>query len=188
MRKRNSIFKRIKNQIKSKLANRNNESKLKYLRAKGAIIGNGTLLNCNVGVLGSEPYLINIGEKCLFSSGVRCITHDGGVTVLNNLGFFNGTRMDRMARIKIGNNVYIGTGAMIMPGVTIGNNCIIGAGAIVTKDIPDDSVAVGIPAKRIKSIQQYYEDAKNKGQFYPTLLMSPKDKKEYLIKNVKHLD
>lgn len=51
---------------------------------------------------------------------------------------------------KIGNYVFIGTGAIILPKINIGNNVIIGAGAVVSKDLPDNCVAVGIPAKIIK--------------------------------------
>lgn len=53
---------------------------------------------------------------------------------------------------RIGNNVKLCTGAIVIGPVTIGNNCIIGAGAIVTKDIPDNSVVVGNPARIIKTI------------------------------------
>lgn len=52
--------------------------------------------------------------------------------------------------IKIGNNVWIGHGVYVMPGITIGDNSIIGAKAVVTKDIPSDSIAVGVPARVIK--------------------------------------
>lgn len=52
--------------------------------------------------------------------------------------------------IKIGNNVWIGEGVMIMPGVTIGDGCIIGAHSIVIKSIPDNTIAVGTPAKVVK--------------------------------------
>ena len=52
----------------------------------------------------------------------------------------------------IGNNVWIGSGANILPGVSIGDNSIIGAGSVVIKDIPANSVAVGIPAKVIKNL------------------------------------
>jgi len=51
---------------------------------------------------------------------------------------------------RIGKNVFIGTGAIILPKITIGKNVVIGAGSVVTKDIPDNCVAVGIPAKIIK--------------------------------------
>lgn len=56
--------------------------------------------------------------------------------------------------ITIGDNVWIGAGAIILDGVTIGNRCVIGAGSVVNKDIPEDSVAVGIPCKVVKSIKQ----------------------------------
>ena len=52
--------------------------------------------------------------------------------------------------IKIGNNVWIGEGVMIMPGVTIGDGCVIGAHSIVSKSIPNNSIAVGTPAKVVK--------------------------------------
>lgn len=66
-----------------------------------------------------------------------------------------------------------------MPGVTIGNNVIIGAGAIVTKDIPDNSVAVGIPAKPIETIEEYVE--KNKETFVYTKNLSYEEKKKVLL-------
>lgn len=54
------------------------------------------------------------------------------------------------AEVKIGNHVWIGTRAIIMKGVTIGDGAVIGAGAIVTKDVPANSIVVGVPAKVIK--------------------------------------
>lgn len=54
--------------------------------------------------------------------------------------------------INIGKNVWIGSSSVILPGVTIGNNAVIGAGSVVTKNIPENTVAVGIPAKVIKNI------------------------------------
>ena len=56
--------------------------------------------------------------------------------------------------ITVGDNVWIGAGVQIMPGITIGNNVVIGAGSIVTKDIPDNSVAVGNPCKVIREITE----------------------------------
>jgi maltose O-acetyltransferase len=53
--------------------------------------------------------------------------------------------------VSIGNDVWIGRRVIIMPGVTIGDGCVIGAGAVVTKDIPPYSVAVGVPARVVKS-------------------------------------
>ena len=79
----------------------------------------------------------------------------------------------------MGNNVHIGINSVIMPGVNIGDNCVIGCGAVVTKDIPDNSIAVGVPAKVIKSIDQYYIQHKECCDYVKHL--SETDKKKYLI-------
>ena len=55
--------------------------------------------------------------------------------------------------IKIGNSVWIGAGAIVLPGVTIGDRVVIGAGAVVNRDLPDDCVAVGNPARVIKRLE-----------------------------------
>ena len=57
-------------------------------------------------------------------------------------------------RVNIGKNVWIGSGSIILPGVTIGDNSIIGAGSVVTKNIAENSIAVGNPAKVIKTISE----------------------------------
>lgn len=171
--------------ISRKLANRNWDSKNAYLRKQGAKIGRNTRLNCTVDSFGTEPYLIEVGDNCLFAGNIHLITHDGGVVVLNNMDYFDGKKMDKISSIKIGNNVYIGFGAYVMPGVTIGDNVIIGAGAVVTKDIPSYSVAVGVPAKVVGDIDTYYNNALKKDILYETLGMSQKNKRKYFetIKN-----
>lgn len=65
--------------------------------------------------------------------------------------------------ITIGDNVWIGGNSVILPGVTIGNNAVIGAGSVVTKDVPDNAVAAGNPARVIRFITEddrkyYYKD------------------------------
>lgn len=164
-------------------ANLNYENKRQYLIKKGASIGKNTRMNCNVDSFGTEPYLIEVGEDCLFASGVRFITHDGGGKVLNTLNKFENKTMDIIAPIKIGNNVYIGMGAYILPGVSIGDNSIIGAGAVVSKSIPSNSVAVGVPAKVIETIDEYYSHTNNKGNLYETCLLNEDEKRIYFEKN-----
>ena len=56
--------------------------------------------------------------------------------------------------VHIGDNVWICTGALVLPGVTIGANSIIGAGSVVTKDIPPNSLAVGNPCKVIRELTE----------------------------------
>ena len=102
---------------------------------------------------GSEPYLIRIGSNVTITGGVIFETHDGGVGLFREE--FPGINV--FGRILVGNNVFIGHHAIIMPGVTIGDNVVIGAGSIVTRDIPAGVVAVGVPAKSVKSISEYKE-------------------------------
>ena len=59
------------------------------------------------------------------------------------------------ASIKIGNNCWLGAGVIVLPGVTIGDNTVIGAGSIVTKDIPDNVIAVGNPCKVLRPIGEH---------------------------------
>ena len=173
------IVKSLIQKVKFRLANRSSESKRRYLIEQGAEIGEGTLLVCTIDSFGSEPYLVRIGKNCGIAGEVKLITHDGGVRVLSNCGYFNGERRDIAAPIVVGDNVVIGHGAYVMPGVTIGNNVIIGAKALVTKDIPDNSVAVGMPAKVIKTLDEYYEGVASRGWFYPTSRMSREEKRAY---------
>lgn len=60
--------------------------------------------------------------------------------------------IEKALPIKIGNNVWIGANVTVLPGVTIGNGCVIGAGSVVSKDIEDNSIAVGVPCQVIKKI------------------------------------
>ena len=63
-------------------------------------------------------------------------------------------RLGQASKVRIGNDVWIGANVCILPGVTIGNNVIIGAGAVVNRDIPDNTMAVGVPARVIKEIEK----------------------------------
>lgn len=155
------------------------ENIIEFWKEKGMIIGE----NCEIyksASFGSEPYLIRIGNHVRINSGVNFVTHDGGAWVLREYLQDSGSeKIDIFGLIQIGNNVHIGTNAIIMPGVTIGNNCIIGCGAIVTKSIPDNSIAVGVPARVIETIDEYVE--KNKSRFEYTKYMHYDEKKKYLL-------
>lgn len=123
--------------------------------------------------------MVEIGNHVRINSNVTFITHDGGVWVLRKMDS-SLSDVDLFGKITVGDNVQISNNAMIMPGVTIGDNCIIGAGAIVTKDIPENSVAVGIPARVIETIDEYLE--KNREKLHHTKNMSLSEKKMYIKK------
>lgn len=150
--------------------------KTNLIKKIGVNIGEGCEVYQDVS-FGSEPYLITIGNNVRITKGVSFVTHDGGVWALRKMKLLEDA--DLFGRIIIGNNVHIGFNAIIMPGVTIGDNCVIGCGAVVTKDIPSNSIAVGVPARRIKSIYEYYE--KNKKYCDFTKHMNKYEKKRYLI-------
>lgn len=124
---------------------------LKYVKKIG--------INCDIKSLylygkiewGTEPWLITLGSNVHITDGVKFETHDGGTLIFRK----QISDLEITKPIVVGNNVYIGNNVIILPGVTIGNNVVIGAGAIVSKDIPNNSIAVGIPARVIKTTDEY---------------------------------
>ncbi len=96
-------------------------------------------------VLDEAP--VTIGDDCFIGPNVSIYTacHSTAPVTRN-------TRQEWALPVSIGNNVWIGGSVTILAGVTIGDNCTIGAGAVVTRDIPAGSIAVGNPAKVIKTI------------------------------------
>ena len=126
---------------------------VKYYRSIGVKIGKGTkIYSKESDIFSSEPWVVSIGENCHITAGVKFITHDGGTLILDPE---EGGDFVLVGDINVGNNVYFGLRSMIMPGITIGDNVIIGAGSIVTKDIPSNSIAVGIPARVISTKEKY---------------------------------
>ena len=109
-------------------------------------------------------------------------THDGGVWVLRHL-YPELSDIDCFSRVKIGDNCHIGLNATIMPGVTIGKNCIVGAGAVVTHDIPDNSVAVGVPARVIESVEEYRR--KSEGSFLHIKMMAWSEKRAAVEREIR---
>ena len=101
--------------------------------------------------------MIDIGDDVKITRGVTILTHGYDLAVLRNV--YDHT-LGSSGAVKIGNNVFIGVHSTILKGVTIGNNVIIGAGSLVNKDIPDNCVAAGVPAKVIMSLDDYYEKRK----------------------------
>lgn len=97
----------------------------------------------------SHCWLIEIGDNVTMAPRVHILCHDASTKQ-----FLNYTKV---GRVTIGNNVFIGAESVILPGVTVGNNVIIGANSTVTHDIPDNSVAIGSPAKVISTLDVYLD-------------------------------
>lgn len=123
---------------------------IKRLKKKGLVVGDD--FKCMSGVIidPSHCWHIKIGNNVTLAPRVHILAHDASTKV-----FLNYTRI---ANVTIGDNVFIGAGSIVLPGVTIGNNVVIGAGSIVSKDIPPNSLAVGNPARVVKTLDAYLEE------------------------------
>ena len=108
-------------------------------------VGKRFFANFNFTVLDEAP--VRIGDDCFIGPSVSIYTacHSTDPIVRNS-------RKEWAEPVTIGNNVWIGGGAIILPGVTIGDNVTIGAGSVVTKDIPSNTVAAGNPCRVLKKI------------------------------------
>ncbi|MBN1789456.1 MAG: acyltransferase [Bacteroidales bacterium] len=115
--------------------------RIRLLRIMGMKIGKNCIIHSKG--FSTEPYLIEIGDHVAIADGSVFLTHDGSVWVIRE----KYPDIDVPGAIKIGDNSFIGTGALILPGTVIGSNCVIGAGAVVRGAIPDNSVVMGNPAK-----------------------------------------
>jgi len=132
-------------------------NKEKYAKHIGVKMGYDVHIYGNpIGMFSTEPWCITLGNHVHITREVLFITHDGGTLLFRN----KVPDLEITALIEVGDNVYIGVRSIIMPGVKIGNNCIIAAGSVVTKDVPENSVVGGVPAKFIKSIDDYFEGIK----------------------------
>ncbi len=111
-------------------------------------IGAGTRL-MRENLDGMFPRLIHIGRNCVIGPSSMILSHDAS--------YYLHTGEYRVAPVWIGDEVFIGYGAIIMPGVRIGSQVVIGAGSVVTKDVPDRSVAAGVPARVLCGLAEYLD-------------------------------
>lgn len=109
----------------------------------GILIGENTFINFNCIFL--DGAIITIGKHVRIGPHVQIYTAEHPMDYVER-------RMNKetASPVTVGDDCWIGGGAIILPGVTIGNRCVIGAGSVVTKDVPPDSVVVGNPAHVIR--------------------------------------
>lgn len=120
---------------------------IEFLRSRGVKIGeNVNLINTTIDW--SHGFLVSIGSRVTLT-GVKILTHDGSTQI--PLG------VSHVGKVTIGDEVFIGHGTIILPNVRVGSRVVVGAGSVVTKDIPDNSVAAGNPARVIGTYDDFLE-------------------------------
>ena len=110
---------------------------VEHLRSRGVRIGENVNL-INTSIDWSHGFLVSIGNRVTLT-GVKILAHDGSTQIPFGVS--------RVGRVSIGDEVFVGHGTIILPGVRIGSRVVVGAGSVVTRDIPDNSVAAGNPAR-----------------------------------------
>jgi acetyltransferase-like isoleucine patch superfamily enzyme len=148
---------------------------VRYFRSQGAEIGEGVeIFGANLFTFGSEPYLVSIGNQVTISHDVDFITHDGGLRIAR--ARYPGAYL--YGRIQVADRCFLGAHCVLLPGTKIGTGSVIGSGSIVTGEIPSGVVAVGVPAKAIKSVEDYIQETRH--LWIDTGGLTPDEKKELL--------
>ena len=132
---------------------------ISYMRNKGAKIGERVTIFAptKTSIDMTRPWLIDIGNDVQITEGVTLLTHGYDWAVLKGV---YGEIFGSGGGIQIGNNVFIGMKTTILKGVHVGNNVIIGANSLVNKNVPDNCVVAGNPARVIMPLDKYYEKRK----------------------------
>lgn len=108
----------------------------------------------------SGPGSITLGDECVISHDVKLLTHDFSLDRAAER--LEGKRADnleyvRRAPIVIGDHAFIGMNAIVLPGVTIGAGSIVGAGSVVTREVAENTVVAGNPAKVVTDTREYLD-------------------------------
>jgi acetyltransferase-like isoleucine patch superfamily enzyme len=119
-----------------------------YMARWGRLQHIGEHCSIQPGTMFLDPDYVWLGDNVHFAASCAVVGHDGSTSMLNRA---YDTVLDGVGPVIIHDNVFVGYGAIIMPGVTIGPNSIVAAGAVVTADVPPDTVVAGIPARPVKS-------------------------------------
>ena len=113
-------------------------------------LGDGTFVghDCRFSVSRS----VRIGRHCLLAGGVKIFDGDGHPTDARRRRLGLPTPPENARPVVVGDDVWVGSGAIILKGVTIGDRSIVGAGAVVTRDVPPDVIVAGNPARTVKTL------------------------------------
>jgi len=114
------------------------------------IVGDGTFIGHECGLQSGRS--IRIGRNCLLAGGVQVFDMDGHPLDANLRRAGEPTPYEAIAPVIIGDDVWVGAGAIILKGVTIGDRAIVAARSVVTKDVPPDTIVAGNPARVVREM------------------------------------
>ena len=123
----------------------------RYLKRHGGFYRMGEDCSIQTNVTITDPRHLSLGRNVRLS-GCTLFGHDGSVNMVKQL---TGKRLDRVGKLDIRDNVFIGHQAIVMAGVTIGPNAIVGAGAVVARDVPPNTIVAGNPARVIGRLDEF---------------------------------
>jgi maltose O-acetyltransferase len=130
-----------------------NKARKILFRLTSVEIGEDTVLNQNLVISDNYEPLVKIGCRVSISPNVTIIAaSDPNNSLLRQNSVHVRDNLIKSEKVIIEDDAWIGTNVVILPGVTIGKNAIIGAGAVVVKDVPDWSIAAGVPARVIRRL------------------------------------
>lgn len=109
-------------------------------------VGDNCRIQMNVAI--TDPAFVRLGNN-VHLTGCTLFGHDGSVSMLKHA---YGVRLDKVGRIDIHDDVFVGHQSIIMPGVSIGPKAIVAAGAVVTRDVPPGSIVAGVPARVVGTV------------------------------------
>ena len=152
---------------------------VRYFRSCGVEIGEGVdIFGPRLFTFGSEPYLVSIGNQVTISHSVDFITHDGAVRVAR--AEFSEAYL--YGRIQVEDNCFLGAHSILLPGAKVGTGSIIGSGAIVTGEISPGVVAIGAPARPVKTVEEYIQGKRH--LWVDTDGLPPHEKRELLLRRL----
>ena len=127
-----------------------------YLKRRGSLYAMGDFCSVQTNVMITDPKYVRLGNNVRLS-GCVLFGHDGSVNMLNRAYH---CQIDRVGKIDLRDNVFVGHGAIVLPGVTVGPNAIVAAGSVVSRDVPSSSIVAGVPARRVADLDAYVEKMK----------------------------
>jgi acetyltransferase-like isoleucine patch superfamily enzyme len=152
-----------------KICRPHNDEYAEFLRRHGRLrsMGKGCRVNHDVRI--TDPEYVRLGNNVTLST-CTLLGHDGSIGMLNAA---YDVRLDSVGKIDIRDNVFVGLGAIVLPGVTIGPNAIVAAGAVVTKDVAEGDIVGGVPAGPIGRVEDLVKrlDARTKALPWAELIL-----------------